>query len=334
MAEMTLMTPETRAISTERVVLTADDALRLGSTIEAALSEKTRATYASQWRTYSAWLAQREYVDAFRPEIVAAYLAWVAENRSPSSVDQARAAILHYAGQENGSVAALLREHTGIRTTMRGTRRLARGRVVRQARALTKAEIRAMVQTLSREDSIRAQHDRALLLLGLGLGVRGSELVRIRLRDIAEVDGGLDVTIAFSKVSDEPQVIPVAEVHGLLCPVAALRTWIQTLARLGIDGEDDPLFHPIRRGGMSVAREGLSAPSVTDVLARIAEAAGVRTEGLRSHSLRSTYCTLALAAGFAERDVARGRWAEGSAMIHRYNRAEAWENPASGWLGA
>lgn len=334
MPAMTLTEPETRAISTERVVLSADDAARLGSTIEAALSEKTRSTYASQWRTYTAWLAQREYSEPYRPEIVAAYLAWVAENRSPSSVDQARASILHHAGQQDGSLAALLREHTGIRTTMRGTRRLARGRVVRQARALTRAEIRAMVSTLSREDSIRAEHDRALLLLGLALGVRGSELVRIRLRDVVEVDGGLDVTIAFSKVSDEPQVIPVAEIHGVLCPVAAARSWMQTLARLGIRGEDDTLFHPIRRGGMSVAREGLSAPSVTEVLIRIAEAAGVRTEGLRSHSLRSTYCTLALSAGFSERDVARGRWAEGSAMIHRYNRAEAWENPASGWLGA
>lgn len=334
MPEMTLMSPDQRALSSEHVQLTADDAQRLGSTIDAALSEKTRSTYASQWRTYNSWLAQREYTDQFRADIVAAYLAWVAENRSPSSVDQARAAILFHAGQQDGSVAALLREHTGIRTTMRGTRRLARGRVVRQARALTKTEIRAMVSTLSHEDSIRAQHDRALLLLGLALGVRGSELVRIRLRDIAEVDGGLDVVIAFSKVSDEPQVIPVAEVHGLLCPVAAVRTWMETLARLGIDGEDDALFHPIRRGGMSVAREGLSAPSVTDVLIRIAQAAGVRTEGLRSHSLRSTYCTLALSAGFSERDVARGRWAEGSAMIHRYNRAEAWENPASGWLGA
>lgn len=308
--------------------LTAEDQVRLTRTVEASLRPKTRSNYASAWRVYNTWLTARGYQDAFSPEIVAAYLAYVAERRSPSSVDVARAAILDRAG----SHAETLRNHEGVRVVVRGTRRLARGRHVRQARALSRSEIRTMVQSIMREDSARSIHDRALLLLGLAAGVRSSELVGIRLRDVEFVQDGISLTIAFSKVSDDPQVLPIVAVGGSLCPVSATRALVDLLNRLGINDLDATLFHPVRRGGNSVNPEPLSSPSVTTILTRIARDAGVSTEGLRSHSLRSTYCTMALQAGFSERDVARGRWAEGSSMLQRYDRRTAWQNPASGWL--
>jgi len=81
-------------------------------------------------------------------------------------------------------------------------------------------------------------------------------------------------------------------------------------------------------------QKALSPSAVTGILQRLAVAAGINTNGLTSHSLRSTFATEALSSGeFSDADVARGRWSEGSSMLHHYDRRTRWQHPASLWLG-
>lgn len=317
--------------ASHRVLATADDVERVARYVEASLSESTRRAYATDWRQWEAWTRGRG-LDALPadPASVAAYLTTCADNgASPSSVARAAAAITH---RHRSSGHQTPCSHEGVRRVLRGVRRSAvqRGYTARKARALDTTTVRAVVEDLP--DTPAGARDRALLLTAFALGLRASDAVWLDVTDIAAAarGDGLDVTVRHSKTDQEGAGVVLALARGArtsTCPVIALGNWIRRADLL-----DGPLFRPVTKGG-AIGTSRLTTRSVTRILHRAAEQAGVSLSHLSSHSLRRGYATQAYAGGVPEREIARtGRWASVTVM-RGYNDSGRWADPASSRLG-
>ena len=106
-------------MSTAIATISDPDQRRITSALAAALAPNTLRAYTSAWRTYSTWITLSGYEGReFEPLIVTAYLTTLSA-RAPSTVETARAAILHHAGSE----AQMLRSHAGLRLALKGVRR-------------------------------------------------------------------------------------------------------------------------------------------------------------------------------------------------------------------
>ena len=98
---------------------------------------------------------------------------------------------------------------------------------------------------LAPTDTLRGLRDRALLLLGFAGAFRRSELVALRVEDLAFVPDGLRVAIRRSKGDQEGAGQEIAIPHGTrLRPVEAVRAWLDAA---GI--AEGPVFRRIRKNG-------------------------------------------------------------------------------------
>jgi integrase len=118
--------------------------------------------------------------------------------------------------------------------------------------ALTGALVRAMVAaidtTLSGEldpdDEWRARRDRTVLLVGLTVGMRRSEIAAMEWDHLTWEEGGVAIFIPDSKTDKkgEGQYVALPRVPGAtLCPVTALEEWETFLDAQGEDGVS--VFH-------------------------------------------------------------------------------------------
>jgi len=331
--ETTLVELPVGADAVGDVTLQAEDTARLIAVLSESLSLNTHRNYDSAMRRYRGWCAEAErgYTDLFSPVVVAKYLAFLSRDHKQSSVDMALAAILDSnPGQRN-----LLRDNVGVQTTMRGVRRGQRGKEQKRARMLSKLEIRTMLSAVSRDSNeTRAARDLVVLVLGLCLGCRASELCSLRAADFSPVDGkGYDVKIRCSKTSDSSVTIALP-LGGETDACDAIRTWLSLLEK-HLGAQDPELFllrSVTKGGGIGSGVTALQPSCITDILRRICRQAGsVDLAGISSHTLRASYCSGALLAGFDASAVARSRW-KNTAMVTRYDRRGRWENVSGSWL--
>lgn len=323
-------------------LLTLDDQERVARAVEDALAPASRRAYASATRTYRSWLLTRQDGSKavlapgimYSGEMVASYLTRLAENgASPSSIETARAAIIH--SSKDHQMAAELRSSEGLKTVMRGVRRTTlRTHSVTKARALTPSEIRRTVAAAP--CTLAGYRDRTILLVGVSLGLRSSEIVALTFADISEVEAGYEVVVRSSKTSDLPISLALPRLHesnASLCPVRAVGQYIEALRALGEStAGTSAIFRPIRRGGWTLSGKSMGSESLTPLLRGMAERAGVATDHLTSHSLRATFATRALESGASTLEVMRVTRHSSLATLRGYDRSSRWQQPASGWL--
>jgi integrase len=113
----------------------------------------------------------------------------------------------------------------------------------RRKQAATADRVRAMLDACP--DTMRGIRDRALLALGFAGAFRRSELVALRVEDIAEVVDGFRVTMRRSKTNQTGEGCEIVIPRGLkIRPVAAVQRWQEAA---GIS--EGLLFRAIHRGG-------------------------------------------------------------------------------------
>ncbi|NUW46008.1 tyrosine-type recombinase/integrase [Nonomuraea rhodomycinica] len=175
----------------------------------------------------------------------------------------------------------------------------------------------------------RGLRDRLLLVLGLALMGRRSELVAFTRDDVREVADGLEVTIRTSKTdkdsAGETIAIPRGS-HPVTDPVAAWRDWLQVLDQAGHTA--GRLLRRINRHG--TIGPSLGADAVNVIVRDLAVRAGVPSAAVTAHSLRAGGATVAYAAGVPVAVIAKhGRWALASPVVLRYIRAvDRWRDNA------
>ncbi len=251
------------------------------STVAYALAEKapaTRKAYRSDIRDFQAWCADRD-LQALpaSPEVVADYLAHLADQGLKASTIGRRLAAVRYAHKLAGLPTPTDSEH--VKATLRGIRRVI-GVAPEQKAPATAAVVLSMVQGC-RTDTLKGLRDRAVLLLGFSLASRRSELVALDVADLEFAERGLKATIRKSKTDQEASGRVIAVPYGSkACPVAAVERWLEAS---GIT--EGPLFRPVAKGGR------LGAQRLSDrAVALIVKSHAERGRGWIRGPSRATAC--------------------------------------------
>jgi integrase len=309
--------------STEQAVEMAKIAADARDYLAASRAENTTRVYRTGWAQFTAWCDEHGVIVLpAGPETVACYVADLAKAAKPATIDARLAAIsaAHRAAGHNSPTKA-----EAVRLVRSGVRRTL-GTAQRQARPLTVADLRTMLEGLGSDRA--GCRDRALLLLGFAGALRRSELVGLDVADLTEGIDGLTVRLRRSKTDQEGAGRTVGIPYGsnpATCPVRAWRAWLEVS---GIT--EGPAFRPVDRHG-HIRAPRLSAPAVALVLKRHAARAGLDPDEVSGHSLRAGLATSAAAAGVPERVIAEQTGHKGTAMLRRYIRESSLfrENAAS-----
>lgn len=281
------------------------------SYIAGSRSRNTERSYSQGWTHFTVWAGGHGLQSLpATAETVALYITDLANSAKPSTIDSRLASInaAHRAAQlESPTKAEIVRlTRKGIRKTLTTSQR--------QAKALSVADIRAMVAPLT--DSAIDTRDRALILIGFAGALRRSELVGLNVEDISETSDGLTITIRRSKTDQEGNGRQVGIPYGstlATCPVRAWKAWFEVSQIT-----NGAAFLSINRHTHAGAR--LSDRAVSLLLKGRATKVGLDSETISGHSLRAGLATSAAKAGVSERAIANQTGHQGVAMLRRYIR--------------
>lgn len=256
--------------------------------LEAEKSGNTRKAYKSDWDDFCAWCDTVNLISMpAEPVTVARYLAQLADSgRKVSTIERRVAAIraCHVAAQFEPPTGA-----EGVKATMRGIRRTKGTKPNKKAPAT--AELIARLLSLF-PDNLAGKRDKAIVLIAFAAALRRSELVALRVGDIAWRPKGIVITIGRSKTDQDGAGTSLPVPRGrLLKPVAALEDWLQAS---GIS--EGPIFREVDRHGR-VGNDALSGRSVARIVKRAIKALGLDEAIYSGHSMRAGFVTSALENG-------------------------------------
>jgi len=303
--------------------------------IRDAVPANTHRAYTRQWAAFTAWCAASGRTEL--PATAATLTEYVAHladaGHAPATIEQALAAIrtAHRTAGHRGQP-----DTEGARLVLRGHRRAraAGGRRARQATPVTIDTLRTMIEQCD-PGTVRGLRDRVVLVLGLAMMGRRSELVALDLADLTETPDGLEILIRASKTDQDALgavvAIPPGQ-HADTDPVRLVRAWRALLA--GHGHTSGPLLRSVTRHG----RPGpaLSPGAINTIVQALARRAGLEgAERYSAHSLRAGGATAAYRAGAPVSVIAgHGRWAAGSPVVLSYIRAvDRWRDNAMRGVG-
>ena len=301
---------------------------------DASQAPATRRAYDSSWRAFATWCDEHQAVALpASPDVVALYLTSVAQDgRRVATLARIVAAIgdRHRRADLPPPASARLTEiWSGIRRAERAPQR--------QVRALVTADLRRAVARLP--ESVAGARDKALLVLAFSGALRRSELVSLELdtgrrilatSSVAFVPGGLRISLGRSKTDQEGrgQIIAIPRGRTKLCPVTALREWLDLS---GISA--GPVFREVDRHGR-VGQTPLSARAFADVVKRAVARTGMAPELFSGHSCRAGFVTEAASKGATLEQIMRQTRHKKPETVLLYMReADLFSNNAAGKIG-
>jgi site-specific recombinase XerD len=138
--------------------------------------------------------------------------------------------------------------------------------------------------------------DKSMILMGFSCGFRPSELVNLKYTDLKFVPEGLEVLLAQSKVDQYAKGHLVAVPYNLknptYCPILAIKDWIKNAAL-----DDGSLFRGLYKGNKKVRSTAISYQGYFDLFKKRCFNAGLMTDMISPHGLRSGFNTSAANAG-------------------------------------
>ncbi|HUF85000.1 MAG TPA: tyrosine-type recombinase/integrase, partial [Acidimicrobiia bacterium] len=235
-------------------------------------------------------------------ESVVEYVADLAATRKASTIER-RLAAIGEAHREVGLPSPTDDDRIRIDVTrMRWHQRRSTDRTV----PLAVRELRAMIAAMP--GGLVGARDRALLLLGYGAGLRPSELVTLDVSDLSVIDEGLAVSLMRGRV-----VIPYGS-SPELCAVTAWQEWA-----LAAGLANGPALRAVdRHGRLGMTR--LGEKSVTRIVRRAAERAGLDEQRYSALSLRLGMVTAATDAGAPDGGIMAQTGHRSRPLVRRYMR--------------
>jgi integrase len=311
---------------------------------EQAKAENTKRAYRADWKDFRAWCTERG-LDALpaSPETVTLYIA---DRASPSdgsdplkvSTLERRLAAISQAHRMSGLPSPASTREEPLHSVWAGLVRV-KGRAKEKVAPALTADVVAMVEALpvverpdgTKEPTLSARRDRALLLLGFAGALRRSELAALHVSDIAWGADGLRVRLRRSKADQEGAGAVLGIHYGerpLSCPVRAVREWVRHVAIT-----EGPLFRSVDRHG-NVGGAALAPGSVARIVKRAAARAGLDPTAYAGHSLRAGFATQAAKAGAHERAIMRHTRHKSERVLREYIReGQLFDENPTGELG-
>lgn len=251
----------------------------------ASRATATLRAYRSDWRHFTGWCAAYQLAPLpATPATVAAYLAAAAGKLKLATVKRRCAAIGHFHRQNGHDVPT---SHPGVQAALQGIARQLGSAPAKKA-ALTVDLVAKAVRKIP--DDLAGLRDRALILLGFAAALRRSELVALKVNDVARHPKGLLITVRRSKTDQAGAGKIKAVPRGKLKVVEAIDAWL-IAARI----TQGPVFRSVR--GTAVSDKALSGYYVARIVQKRCAAIGLDAKAFGGHSLRSGFITSAADAG-------------------------------------
>lgn len=170
-------------------------------------------------------------------------------------------------------------------------------------------------------DTLAGRRDLAVVLIGLAIAARRSELAHLHVADFASDDRGLLIDVRYAKTDPRRPAVLYGQ-NPETCPVRAWRHWQHTS---GIT--TGPAFRRVDRHGNLGA--GLSGEAIGNIVTRAGRRAGLEPR-LTGHSVRAGLATEARRAGHDIATIAaQGGWKPNSTSLHEYIRiVDQWTDNA------
>lgn len=293
-----------------------------------SVPDNTRRAYTRVWAGFTTWCehADRSPLPA-TPETLAEYVSHLADrDLAPATIEQAIAAIRtkHRLGGYGRHYPDAEMAHRVLKTHRRD--RAGRGLSgPRRPAPVVLDALRKMVETID-QDTLLGVRDHVLLLYGICLFGRRSELAALDWNDISGAEEGMRVRIRISKTDQQAKGVSVPVLWGTFPgtdPVAVTERWREAVAVRGrVEG---PLLRGVNRHGQLLGP--LHPKNINDVIKRRARLAGLPGE-YSAHSLRAGGATIAYSNGAPISTICKlGRWKENSAVVLGYIRAvDEWKD--------
>jgi site-specific recombinase XerD len=299
--------------SAARMVELQDLGRQAREMLAASTAASTASANRSDWRHFTVWCDEHglESLPA-TPETVTVYLSALAETHKPATLRRrvATLAVNHRAaGYESPTRSAVVsRTLEGVARTKGTAQAVKAPLTVEDLRVITRDHLPA---------GLRANRDRALLLLGFAGAFRRSELVGIDREHLGFVPEGVVVTLRRSKTDQEGAGRKVAIPYGQNPETCAVRALAEWLASAPISS--GPVFRPVDRHG-NVGAGRLTGKSIALTVKNYIQAIGKDPAAYAGHSLRAGFATAAARAGAEERDIMRQTGHRSTVMVRRYIR--------------
>lgn len=273
--------------------------------IQASLSENTQRAYDNDIQQYHRWGGRIPS----SPDKVAKYLAANANSLSLSTL--ARRVVSIGRAHEAFGLPSPARANV-VRATLQGIRRM-NGSAQRRVAPITLDDLQTMVHGLR---GVKGLRDKALLLTGFAGAFRRSELVSIRVEDIAFVQQGMIVHLARSKTDQlgNGRKVPIPYMRGHICPVKAMKMWLR---KAGL--RDGAVFRHVNRHGHVLTRS-LSPQSVALIVKERVNVIGLNADDFSGHSLRAGLVTSAARSGASIWKIRQQTGHQSDAMLQLYIR--------------
>ena len=287
---------------------------RIKELLRHSRAPSTLKRYREGWQVFSGWCgAHGRKASPPEPATIVEFLAtWgMSGERGVPTVNQTLSAIA-YASRLLGSEPC---SHPWVREAFRALKR------AKQNRPVGKAPV-----TLDLLERLQAQLDRstfagkraaALLLVGWWGALRRTELVSLRVEDVARVPSGISLTIRHSKTDQEGrgQTVGLEDKGGdLLCPVRALRDWLNVA-----DITEGFIFRAFTKH-QTLRRNHLSDQEVGKLVKSLALSAGIDPRTFSGHSLRAGLVTEAYRQGVGEAKILGTTRHTSASALARYRR--------------
>jgi site-specific recombinase XerD len=218
-------------VALEPAVLTTAEADVLRTFAENEKAASTRACYAKDFRAFETWCTGKGLPSLpASPATVARFIAACAGGGLSVSTIGRRLAGIAYAHK-----LAKQANPTGaeeVKVILAGIRRTL-GTAPKRKAAATADLIARMVAVCP--NTLIGKRDRAILTFGVASAMRRSELVALRVEDLAWTEDGVRVFIPRSKTDQTGEGVEIAVPRGCnLRPVEALQGWLQAANITGV----------------------------------------------------------------------------------------------------
>ena len=294
-------------------------------------SDNTKKAYRDDWkhfRKYCDW-SKAKSLPADYPT-VSKYLVYLANDRKfkVSTIERKLSSII---SKHRESLHSIDRKHKLIKNVIEGIKRKY-GTKPDSSKALTLNEIKQIIDKIDKNENnntnsslLRNYRDKSLILIGFLGGFRRSELINLEFNDIEKDLEGLRITIRKSK-SDQKGIgihkkgIRKSPVGPKYCPVTNFENWIKLS---GISS--GRIFRQIDNSNKVLDK--LSDRAVALIIKWRGKKAGIDSQKLAGHSMRSGIATALAKEGATETDIKKITGHKSNQMVQRYiQNAELFDN--------
>lgn len=266
---------------------------------DAATAENTRRAYQAAWADFAAW-CEAKHLEAL-PAAETTVGLFLSDRASALKMASLRMRLVAISTAHKSKGHRLDTKAPQILRVLQGIART-KGTAVDKKEAATLEIVRDAVRALSKQNTLRALRDRAILLLGFAAALRRSELSAIDCSHIRMTPEGLILTLPRRKTDQEGEGTEIGVPCGQdarYCPVRTVKAWIE---QAGL--EEGPLFRAVSRADRAKASR-LCDRDVARVIQAAVAAAGYEADTFGGHSLRAGFATTAGRAGIPERIIMR-----------------------------